>query len=91
MKKLSALALFLAVATPALAQNSSQQTAQNDSQSGIFTCWYSSAGKLTGAQPTNADVRVHNVVLTGRGGDQAWAYAIRSTDGHECPRLLPRS
>jgi hypothetical protein len=87
MKKRSAILVLLAVAAPALAQSAPQATAR--SEKALYTCWYSDEGKLTGVTPAAAGEIPHYLQLTGRGGDKAWAYAIRSADGHDCPAHRP--
>jgi len=90
MKKLFAIAAVLAFAAPALAQSNSQQhQADNSAQTGVITCWYSDSGKFTSAGPADRDEHLRYLYLTGRGGNQAWAYAIRSSDAQDCPRHAP--
>ena len=90
MKKIFAFAAALAFAAPALAQsNSEQHQADNSAQTGVITCWYSDSGKFTSAGPAERDEHLRYLYLTGRGGNQAWAYAIRSTDAQDCPRRTP--
>lgn len=90
MKKIFALAAVLAFSAPALAQSNSQQTqADNSSENGVITCWYSDSGKFTGASPAERDEHLRYLYLTGRGGNHAWAYAIRSSDAQDCPRHTP--
>jgi hypothetical protein len=79
IKLLPALA-FVALAAPALAQ-----ATPAPAEKVAYTCYYSASGKLTTAKPAEGTPVPRYFVTTGRGGDQAWAYGIKSVDGHECP------
>jgi len=95
MKKLLAVLTLVAVSAPAWAQTGAQtpsqqvQTAQAEGQKTLYTCWYSASGNFTGTSSAPANEPVHLLQITGRGGDRAWAYAIHSVDGHDCPTSLP--
>jgi hypothetical protein len=83
MKKFFALACLLALSAPALAQDAAPQK--------VYTCWYGADGKLKSAEPTTGDIHVRYLYDTGRGGDHAWAYAIHSDDGNDCPVHVPHN
>ena len=82
MKIMMFAALAAAVAMPALAQTTPDS---QPVEKVAYTCWYNASGKLTGAKPAEGTPVPSSFVPTGRGGDRAWAYGIKSTDGHECP------
>jgi hypothetical protein len=74
---------------PSMQSQAPAQAMQASGQKGFFTCWYSGSGKLTGSTPAPANTPARSLILTGRGGDQSWAYAIHSDDGHDCPTYMP--
>jgi hypothetical protein len=78
MMKFTPALFLIALAAPALAQTAAPEKV-------AYTCWYNTSGKLTAAKPAEGKPAPGNFVTTGRGGDQAWAYGIKSADGHECP------
>lgn len=76
-----ALVLFAAMA-PALAQSAPAAPAEKIA----YICFYNAAGKFTSAKPAAEGKTVRGeFVSTGRGGDQAWVYGVKSTDGSDCP------
>lgn len=81
MKIFTPAFVVLAMSVPALAQS----TPATPAEKVAYTCYYNAAGKLTSAKPADDKIARGSFVPTGRGGDQAWVYGIRSTDGSDCP------
>jgi hypothetical protein len=90
MKTLLVAALLAAAALPASAQNSPQNPPQGQApQKPLITCMYNESGKFTTAETNTAYAHPRVTVLTGRGGDKAWAYAIRAEGASNCPAHVP--
>ncbi len=82
MKIFASALVFAALAAPTLAQSAPAEKVP-------YVCFYNAAGKFTFAKPAEPGTPANgNFVTTGRGGDQAWAYGVRSVDGTDCPKRV---
>ncbi|GAA0542507.1 hypothetical protein FHS83_000272 [Rhizomicrobium palustre] len=77
----AALLALSALAFPAMAEETPAP--------GVITCWYNDNGKLTGVTPASTSEHVNYLYNTGRGGDQAWAYAVHGAKTEDCPARRP--
>ena len=81
MKIFTPAVLALALLAPAVAQSTPEPVA--------YICYYNAAGKFTSAKPAEpGKVVPANFQTTGRGGDQALTYGIKSVDGSDCPKRV---
>ena len=85
MFKYASVVLLAAVAAPAFAQATPDQTTPATAEKAAYICWYNQAGSLTSAQIVPSGKVPRNFVITGRGGDKSWAYGLNSVDGKDCP------
>lgn len=81
MKIFTPALMLLAMSVPALAQSTPAAPAEKV----VYICYYNAAGKFTSSKPAEGKIVPGTFVTTGRGGDHAWVYGIKSTDGNDCP------
>lgn len=93
MKKLATVLLLAALSAPAFAQSAaSRPAAEAAPHKAYYVCWYGDNGNLADAQINTGKMKIspYFLLLTGRGGNHAWAYEIHSTSGRNCPSSLPQ-
>lgn len=87
MKIFTPALVFLTLAAPALAQSSPASAPAGTPVA--YVCYYNAAGKFTSAKPAAEGQIVRgSFQTTGRGGDTAWVYGLKSIDGSDCPKRV---